>query len=369
MNSPNKKLEIILAKAAGGQPLGEKDLIFLLGINNRDQLESIFRVARNLRHKYFGNKIFLYGFLYITTHCKNDCRFCFFRKSNTASRRYRKEDQEIVSVACRMAESGVHLIDLTMGEDPAYFNRGTNGFEQLLNLMQTVRHTTGLPVMISPGVMQDDQLKKVVEAGASWYACYQETHSRSLFQHLRPGQDYDVRMGAKLAAHQRGLLIEEGLLCGVGETPADVAESISVIRSIDADQVRVMNFIPQQGTPMENRTPPDSTKELLISAVMRLIFPDRLIPASLDVDGLIGLRRRLNAGANVVTSLVPPGGGLAGVAQHSLDIEEGNRTSARVMSILDTIGLRPASVKEYIKWIQRRKRSVEVNRSAEKIAC
>jgi methylornithine synthase len=369
MNSSTKKLETILAKATGGQSLGKEDLIFLLGIDDRDQLETIFRVARILRHKYFGDKIFLYGFLYITTYCKNDCRFCFFRKSNTASRRYRKEDQEIVSVAGRMAESGVHLIDLTMGEDPAYFNRGMNGFEKLLNLVTTVRHSTGLPVMISPGVMQDDQLKKVAEAGASWYACYQETHCRSLFQRLRPGQDYDVRMEAKVAGHQRGLLIEEGLLCGVGETPADVAESISMMRLIDADQVRVMNFIPQRGTPMENRTPPDSIKELLISAIMRLTFPDRLIPASLDVDGLIGLRRRLDAGANVVTSLVLPGGGLAGVAQHSLDIEEGNRTSTRVMSVLETIGLRPASVQEYIKWIQRRKRSVEENRSVEKIAC
>ena len=369
MTSSTKKLETILATATGGQPLKKKDLIFLLEIDDQDQLEIIFRAARSLRHKYFGDKIFLYGFLYITTYCKNDCRFCFFRKSNRASRRYRKEDQEIVSVAGRMAESGVHLIDLTMGEDPAYFNRGINGFDKLLNLVTSVSHTTGLPVMISPGVMQDDQLKKVAAAGTDWYACYQETHCRSLFQNLRPGQDYNVRMGAKLAAHQQGLLIEEGLLCGVGETPADVAESISVMRLIEADQVRVMNFIPQHGTPMENRTPPDSTKELLISAIMRLSFPDRLIPASLDVDGIIGLRKRLDAGANVVTSLVPPGGGLAGVARHSLDIEEGNRTTTRVIRILETIGLHPASGKEYKKWIQRRRRSLEESRSKEKIAC
>ncbi|MFQ5484872.1 MAG: methylornithine synthase PylB [Desulfobacterales bacterium] len=369
MKSSTKRLEAILARATDGQSLGRKDLIFLLEIDDQDQQEIIFRVARNLRHKFFGDRIFLYGFLYITTYCKNDCRFCFFRKSNRASRRYRKDDQEIVSVAGRMAESGVHLIDMTMGEDPAYFNRGMNGFEKLLHLVTSVGQTTGLPVMISPGVMHVDQLKKVFEAGASWYACYQETHCRSLFQNLRHGQDYDVRMAAKLAAHQQGLLIEEGLLCGVGERSADVAESISVMRLIEADQVRVMNFIPQQGTPMENRTPPDLTKELLISAVMRLSFPDKLIPASLDVDGLVGLRRRLDAGANVVTSLVPPGGGLAGVARHSLDIEDGNRTTASVLRILERIALCPASEKEYIAWIQRRKRSLEQSRSKEKIAC
>jgi len=48
---------------------------------------------------------------------------------------------------------------------------------------------------------------------------------------------------------------------------------------------------------MVNRTPLDPKKELLISAVMRMVFPDRLIPASLDVGGLAGLKQRLEAGA------------------------------------------------------------------------
>jgi len=45
----------------------------------------------------------------------------------------------------------------------------------------------------------------------------------------------------------------------------------------------------------------------------------------LDVDGLAGLKQRLEAGANVVTTIVPPGRGLAGVVRHSLDIEDGKR--------------------------------------------
>ncbi len=78
-----------------------------------------------------------------------------------------------------------------------------------------------------------------------------------LFNQLRPGQDYDLRLEAKLKAHNRGMLIEEGLLCGVGETANDIAESMAVMHDLDADQVRVMNFVPQPGTPMVNRTPLD----------------------------------------------------------------------------------------------------------------
>ena len=75
---------------------------------------------------------------------------------------------------------------------------------------------------------------------------------------------------------------------------------------------------------------------------MRLAMPDRFIPASLDVDGIAGLERRLQAGANVVTSIVPPTVGLAGVSQAELDIDEGYRTVHRVLPHLERLGLRPA---------------------------
>lgn len=93
-----------------------------------------------------------------------------------------------------------------------------------------------------------------------------------------------------------------------------------------------------------------------IIAVMRLVFPDRLIPASLDVDGLDGLNKRLNAGANVVTSIVPAGSGLTGVAQHSLDIEDGRRTIAAVLNVLEDCRLLPARKNDYLDWVNTRQK-------------
>ena len=51
-----------------------------------------------------------------------------------------------------------------------------------------------------------------------------------------------------------------------------------------------MTFVPQKGTPLDGHAPGKPQKELLTISVMRLLFPDRLIPASLDVDGLAGLK-------------------------------------------------------------------------------
>jgi len=159
------------------------------------------------------------------------------------------------------------------------------------------------------------------------------------------------------------------MLCGVGETPDHIAQSMEAMKELGADQMRVMNFVPQPGTPMAKKRPPDPMRETLIAAVMRLVFPDRLIPASLDVEGIAGLKRRLNSGTNVVTSIVVPGEGLAGVAQHSLNIEEGGRTTASVRKVLEHAALEPATREEYQNWIRLRQHAIANSKNKTEVVC
>jgi methylornithine synthase len=328
----------------------------LLRTRESPELEVLFETARAVRERHFGNRVFLYGFLYTSTYCRNDCTFCYYRRSNTSSVRYRKRTGEIIEASRSLASSGVHLIDLTMGEDPDLYRDEPHGFERLADLVAEVRATTGLPVMVSPGAVPEDALKTLADAGATWYACYQETHNPALFRQLRLGQSFSERMQKKATAHNLGLLVEEGVLCSVGETDRDLIASIEAMGAMDADQVRAMTFVPQKGTPLERCAPSTSQRELVTIAIMRLSFPDRLIPASLDVDGLAGLRDRLQAGANVVTSIVPPGQGLAGVARSSLDIDTARRTCKSVQHVLSDLGLQAADLDEYLTWVKGRQR-------------
>lgn len=321
--------------------------------------EGIYAAAREMRRRYFGEAVYLYGFLYLSTWCRNDCRFCYYRRSNPHCERYRKSPEAVHRAAQRLAEQGVHLLDLTMGEDPQLHAPG--GSEALVRLVDELKTRTGLPLMLSPGLLDPVTLADLHRAGADWYALYQETHNRRLFAHLRPGQSYDARWQAKLKARELGLLVEEGVLCGVGETPEDLAQSLEAMRELDADQVRAMSFVRQPGIPLR----PGSTRagkgaddpgarECLLIALMRLLLPDRLIPATLDVEGLEGLERRVRAGANVVSSIVPPGEGLAGVAQASLDIEEGRRGVDAVREVLERSGCAVARPAEYAAFLRRR---------------
>ncbi len=367
MNASNYKLAEILDRALQENILDRQEIAFLLGLRQKDQMEAVFEAARELRSRYFGNRVFLYGFIYISTFCRNHCNFCYYRSANKLPVRYRQAMSDIIEAARSLAESGIHLIDLTLGEDPHYFQ--DQGFEPLVQLVREVRQTTGLPVMVSPGVVPADVLSGLARSGVSWYACYQETHNRDRFRRLRPGQSYAVRWENKERAAKLGLLIEEGLLCGVGETAGDVADSIEAMRLLEVSQMRAMTFVPQKGTPMQSWKRPHPLREMMTIAVLRLALPDRLIPASLDVAGLTGAQSRLEAGANVVTSLVPPGFGLAGVAQNSLDIGDARRTTASILPELEKLGLESASTEDYLTWVEDRRRQIRCSLSREKAAC
>jgi len=348
------KLEDILEKACKQQCLSREEIIFLLSLKEEGEIKQLFHVARSLRQRYFGEKVFLYGFIYFSTYCRNYCTFCAYRAPNKLCKRYRKTGNEVIEVAWRLAESGVHLIDLTMGEDPFYYLRDS-GFKSLVELAGRVKVETGLPVMVSPGVVPKQVLVDLADIGVDWYACYQETHNRQLFRCLRPYQSYDSRLEEKYFAKESGLLVEEGILAGVGESAIDIATSMEVMQGMGAHQVRVMSFIPQEDIPMNDWPSPPRIHEMIIIAVLRLLFPDRLIPASLDIDGVEGLQERLKAGANVVTSLIPPHMGLAGVAQASLDVDDGYRTVKGVLPLLEEVGLRAATVEDYACWVNSEK--------------
>lgn len=351
------ELKKILKKAEQEQGLTREDLLFLLTREEEEEVELLFRTARELRARYFQNEVFLYGFIYFSTWCRNDCAFCYYRRSNRIPLRYRKSDEEILEAASLLAESGVHLIDLTSGEDEEHYAR-PDAFERIARLVREIKNRLNVAMMLSPGVVPKGAIRLFAEAGADWYACYQETHNPLLYKRLRLHQSFEERLQAKLFARSCGMLLEEGILRGAGDTYADVVASLGFMRSLGAQQVRVMSFIPQQGTPMEHSSTPDRLEELKVIAVMRLLFPDRLIPASLDVDGISGLEARLRAGANVITSLIPPSLGLAGVAQSARDIEEGYRTVQGIIPVLERSGMAPASKERYLKWVASEKQKI-----------
>jgi len=343
---------IEIAKAGGGSRLSRDDIAELLSVRKKDEVSELFSAAGSVRDKVFGNKVFIYGFVYFSTHCRNNCAFCYYRRTNKSLPRYRKTEDDVLALSGSLKDAGINLVDLTMGEDPVMC---ADDYSELLKITRRVKEEIDISVMVSPGAVPKDSFVKFKEAGADWFACYQETYNRELFSKLRLEQDFDYRMDQKIWAKEAGLLTEDGIMVGLGETLEDRADSIIKMGSLGCQQIRAMTFVPQSGTPMENVKPTEPMDELISIAVMRLLYPDKLIPASLDVEGIAGLKSRLDAGANVITSIIPPNEDLAGVAQHDLDIDSGHRSVGHVLDMLDKMGKKAASCSEYESLLRRLK--------------
>jgi len=337
-------LTTVLEEAVRDRCLDRETVARLLSLREPDQLARLFEAAQLARQMRFGDRVFVYGFVYFSNNCHNGCTFCGCRAANHTTPRYRKSAEEVVSLSAGLFDSGVHLVDLTMGEDP-FFLAGQG--ERLSDLVSEVSAAApGSRLMVSPGVVPSVVLESLKEAGADWYACYQETYNQRLYGLLRPGQDFRRRMAAKLHAKQCGLLIEEGMMVGVGETLGDRVDAIMGMGEIGAQQVRAMTFVPPSGICE------DALEELKAIAVMRLAYPDRLIPASLDVQGLEGLAPRLNAGANVATSVIQPGCGLMGVANPTRAIDADRRSVSAVRREIERLGYRWADRADYESFLR-----------------
>ncbi|AEH60883.1 Radical SAM domain protein [Methanosalsum zhilinae DSM 4017] len=327
-----------------GHELSDKEIKSLLSMDQPEDIEKLYYLSRNIRNHFFSNKVFLYSFVYYSTYCKNRCSFCYYNSINDINR-YRLSIEDIINISRQLKDEGVHMVDLTMGEDP-YFHSDPS---KLVDLVKLVKNEIQLPIMISPGVIDKNTLNALRINGANFYALYQETYDSGLYKDLRVGQSYQDRIDTRNYARKIGYCIEDGILTGIEDNLDSTIISLKGLKKSDPDMVRAMTFVPQPGTPFENQIQNSSQMELKIIAILRLMFPDRLIPASLDLEGIEGMISRLNAGANVVTSIIPSDSTLEGVVNYDRDFEIRKRDAVSVIKKIREMGMVPAEQSDFNK--------------------
>jgi len=103
-----------------GQKPTVDEMEAVLSYNDPDFNYALYQAASRVRDREFGNKIFMYGFVYFSTYCKNECAFCYYRRTNEIER-YRKNKEEVLEISAGLEKAGINLVDLTMGEDPKLY--------------------------------------------------------------------------------------------------------------------------------------------------------------------------------------------------------------------------------------------------------
>ncbi|MCD4800962.1 MAG: radical SAM protein, partial [Methanococcoides sp.] len=198
-------LEDYAEQLISGSEISDENLREMLQISDPDEMEKLHYVARHIRDNFFGNKVFMYSFVYFSTHCKNNCAFCYYNRENDIER-YRLTLEDIKKICQVLKTEEIHMVDLTMGEDP-YFH---NNPERLVELVRTVKEEVGKPIMVSPGVVDNETLMLLKENGADFLALYQETYDKELFGKLRVEQSFEERINSRNHAKRIGYCVEDG---------------------------------------------------------------------------------------------------------------------------------------------------------------
>lgn len=280
------------------------EILRLLNLSEAEAREALFPAADAVRKSGVGDGIFLRGIIEFSNICVQDCLYCGLRRSNTALRRYRMKEAEILSAARRIRGEGIGTVVLQSGEE------GSLPQEQLCSLVEKIKIDTGLAITLSVGERPKEEYRAFFEAGADRYLLKFETTDPDLYRRLRPGRSLHERLRALTDLRELGFEVGTGNMVGLpGQGPETLADDLLMMKSLDADMLGIGPFLPHPQTPLAASPPGDVFETLKALAVARLLTRTTNIPATtalqtLDAEGRI---RALEGGANVVMpDFTPP---------------------------------------------------------------
>lgn len=277
-------------------------------IRDRTEKEELYarELAGKVRQEIYGNRIFIRGLIEFTNYCKNDCYYCGIRKSNQKAVRYRLTEEEILSCCKEGYELGFRTFVLQGGED-VFFTE-----EKLVRLIQKIRK--GYPdcaITLSVGEKTKDEYQRLREAGADRYLLRHETADPDHYRLLHPQRlSLACRKECLFALKSLGFQTGAGFMVGSpGQTPETLAEDFLFLKELNPEMVGIGPFIAHKDTPFGDRQNGSMEDTLFYLALIRLLLPNSLLPATTALGTIHPKGRELGilSGANVVMpNLSPP---------------------------------------------------------------
>lgn len=263
--------ELLKQKIFDGEQITKQEAIELY----EQPLSELCRNADEIRRHFCSN-----GFDICTIingksgHCSENCRFCAQSSHNrTDAAEYPLlSTEEIVEQAKINDEQGVLRYSIvTSGK-----RLPDAEVDKMCEAVREIKKQTGISVCISFGLLNEEQYRKLKDAGVSRVHNNLET-SRRNFPNICTTHTFDDKLNAIRAAQAAGLSVCSGGIMGLGETPEDRIDMALTLRELGIKSVPVNMLNPIPGTPMEQNKKLTSDDMRRIVAVYRFILPDASI--------------------------------------------------------------------------------------------
>ena len=293
----------LIYKLQTDRNLSDRELATVLQTGDSD--DALFAAADAVRQSVYGKAVFVRGLIEFTNYCKNDCFYCGIRCGNKTVRRYRLDRQTILDCCETGYALGYRTFVLQGGEDP-YFTDA-----RVCDLVQAVRaRFPDCAITLSIGEKPKDSYRAYFESGANRYLLRHETANDAHYAKLHP---------AALSAKDRkrclwdlkeiGYQVGSGFMVGSPfQTTENLVEDLRFLQRLDPDMIGIGPFIPAPNTPFADKPGGTLALTLRLVAVLRLLFPHALLPATTALGTIHpqGRELGLHAGANVVMPNLSP---------------------------------------------------------------
>jgi len=304
-NDADKKLLGVLDKASQSRQLSRDELLYLLGLKDKDELALLLKTANFLRQKHFKNSCCVHGIIEISNHCRQGCSYCGISYHNKGLSRYRMTKDEILKAAAEAVQVyGFKSLVLQSGEDPGY------SVLELTDIVKEIKERFPALVFISFGEIGIEGLEKLYRAGARGLLMRFETSNPKLYQDMHPGMSLEGRLMHLRRAYDMGYLILTGGLVGLpGQEKYDILNDILLAKELHAEMFSFGPFIPHPNTPFAEMKPAQPEEVFKALAVARIIDNNRakiLVTTALETLSGDAAKSGLSAGANSLMLNVTP---------------------------------------------------------------
>ncbi|MDR1966676.1 MAG: [FeFe] hydrogenase H-cluster radical SAM maturase HydE [Synergistaceae bacterium] len=291
--------------------LSDDELKILLASGERDA--PLFAAADEVRRAVYGTDVYIRGLIEFTNHCKNDCLYCGIRRGNGLAERYRLTPDEILECAGQGYELGFRTFVLQGGEDQHYTD------EMICEIISRIKKRHGdCAVTLSIGEKPKESYRAYWRAGADRYLLRHETADGAHYSKLHPASmSLDVRKRCLWDLKEIGFQVGSGFMVGSPhQTTENIVSDLRFLQELEPAMIGIGPFISHKDTPFRNFASGTAELTLRLVAILRLMFPYALIPATTALGTIApdGRERGLAAGANVVMPNLSP----VGVRKHYL---------------------------------------------------
>lgn len=243
-----------------------------LELNAKLTTDELCDMADAIRRENIGNTIHTCSIVNARSgRCPEDCHWCAQSiRYSTGCKEYPVvEFSELTDAYEVSADHGVQRLSLvTSGRRVTESQLPT-----FCAMFEELASRGKMQLCASMGLLTEEQLRRLKEAGVSRYHCNLEAAS-SLFPTLCTTHTRADKLRTIEAALRVGLEVCVGGIIGMGETMRQRLELISESRAAGARSfpVNVLNPIP--GTPLGSMTPLGEEEIVRSVALMRLVAPD-----------------------------------------------------------------------------------------------